>query len=417
MKRRRIKILTCFIMCALCSGIFISCKEAKKEKEESNKINLYLNVSEDEGNAISELAQSWSQENGTEVNVVISSMNSAGSIDEYLNITQNGSAPQTENSPDIEFGLSHEFMEKLIKLNLAEEVPGDLIDFNNYISKDLVDAVTINNKIFSYPISQECPALFYNKDLVSRVPSTMEELVEEGKTKGFKYDINNFYMSYQFIAAGGGYAFKNNNGTFNKDDIGLNNKGAIEGYKFLQDLIQKDKVMAAEINDDISELSFYNGKSAYYIGEIKKLKMMKENTSNLKFGVVPIPTLNNNIVKPFKGVRVALVNPKSNKKEESYKLLKYIIDNSKGILINEGNRLPVFKDALELENFKNNEYLQGFYSQAKDSEIMPNILVTETIWGPAASSFNLLLTGQITPEECGENIVKEINQGIQMIKQ
>lgn len=417
MKKRRIKILTCFMICAFCLGIFISCNEAKTEKEETNKINLYVNVSEDEGNAIAKLAQSWSEENGVEVNVVISSMNAGGSIDEYLNITQNGSAPQTKNSPDIEFGLSHEFIEKLMKLDLAEEVPTDLIDFNNYISKDLVDAVTINNKVLSYPISQECPALFYNKDLVNKVPETMEKLVEEGKTKGFKYDINNFYMSYQFITAGGGYVFKNNDGTFNKDDLGLNNKGAIEGYKFLQNLIQKDKVMAAEINDDISELSFYNGESAFYIGEIKKLKMMKDNASNLKFGVAPIPKINNDIVKPFKGVKVALVNPKSNKKEESYKLLKYIIDNSKEILINKGNRLPVFKDALELESFKNDEYLQGFYSQAKDSEIMPNILVTETIWGPAASSFNLLLTGQITPEECGENIVKEINQGIQMIKQ
>lgn len=404
-------------MCVFCSGIFISCNEAKIEKEESNKINLYLNVSEDEGNAIAKLAQSWSQENNVQVNVVTSSLNTGGSIDEYLNITQNGSAPQTENSPDIEFGLSHEFMEKLIKLDLAEEVPTDLIDFKNYISKDLVDAVTINNKVFSYPISQECPALFYNKDLVDKIPETMEKLVEDGKTKGFKYDINNFYMSYQFISAGGGYTFKNNNGNFNKDDIGLNNKGAIEGYKFLQDLTQKDKVMAAEINDNISELSFYNGESAYYIGEIKKLKMMKENASNLKFGVAPIPKINNNIVKPFKGVKVALVNPKSNKKEESYKLLKYIIDNSKEILISKGNRLPVFKDALELKSFENDEYLQGFYSQAKDSEIMPNILVTETIWGPAASSFNLLLTGQMTPEECGENIVEEINKGIQMIKQ
>lgn len=417
MKKKRIKILTCFIICAFCSAIFIGCNETKTDQEEINKINLHLNVSENEGNAIAKLTQSWSQENDIEVNVVISPMNTGGSIDEYLNITQNGSAPQTKNSPDIEFGLSHEFMEKLVMLDLAEAVPTDLIDFNSYISKDIVDAVTINNKVFSYPISQECPALFYNKNLVSKVPETMEKLVEDGKIKGFKYDINNFYMSYQFITAGGGYVFKNNNGTFNKGDLGLNNKGAIEGYEFLQDLTQKDKVMAAEINDNISELSFYNGESAYYIGEIKKLKMMKDNVSNLKFGVAPIPRLNDNIVKPFKGVKVALVNPKSNKKEQSYKLLKYIIDNSKEILISQGNRLPVFKDALELESFKNDEFLQGFYSQAKNSEIIPNILVTETIWGPAASSFNLLLTGQITPEECGENIVKEINQGIQMIKQ
>lgn len=415
MKKKKLKILSCFIMCTCLVGIFSGCSETKKE--ESNKINLCLNTTEAEGNEITKLAQSWSKDNGIEVNVVINPLNTGGSIDEYVGITDNGNASQSANSPDIEFGLSHEYMEKLVKLDLAEEVPADLVDFNNYISKDLVDAVTIDNKIFAYPISQECPALLYNKDLVSRVPETMESLVEEGKTKGFKYDINNFYMSYQFISAGGGYTFKNNNGAFNKEDIGLNNKGAIEGYKFLQDLIQKDKFMVGETNDTIAESAFYNGEAAYYIGEVKKLKMMKDNATKLNFGVAPIPKLNGNTVKPFKGVKMALVNPRSNKKEESYKLLKYIIENSKEILMSQGNRLPVFKDALEIESFKNDQYLQGFYLQAKDSEIMPNILVTATMWGPAASNLNLLLTGQITPEECGESIIKEINEGIQMYKQ
>lgn len=410
-----LKILSCFIMCTCFVGICSGCNETKKE--ESNKINLWLNATEDEGNEITKLAQNWSKDNGIEVNVVINPLNYGGSINEYLAITDNGNAPQSANSPDIEFGLSHEYIEKLIKLDLVEEVPADVVDFNNYISKDLLDAVTFGNKIFAYPISQECPALFYNKDLVSKVPETMESLVEEGKTKGFKYDINNFYMSYQFISAGGGYAFKNDNGAFNKEDIGLNNKGAIEGYKFLQSLVQKDKLMDADINNNVAESAFYDGDAAYYIGEVKKLKMMKEKATKFNMGVAPIPKLNGNTVKPFKGVKIALVNPKSNKKEESYKLLKYIIENSKEILISKGNRLPVFKDALEMESFKNDQYLQGFYLQAKDSEIMPNILVTETMWGPAASNFNLLLTGQITPEECGESIIKEINEGIQMYRQ
>ena len=189
MKTKILKILSCLIMCTCFIGIFSGCNETKKE--ESNKINLILNTTEAEGNEIKKLAQSWSEDNGIEVNVVINQSNTGGSVDEYLGITENGNAPQYADSPDIEFGLSHEFMEKLIKLDLVEEVPNNLIDFNNYISKDLLDAVTIDNKILAYPISQECPALLYNKDLVSKVPETMESLVEDSKTKGFKYDINN----------------------------------------------------------------------------------------------------------------------------------------------------------------------------------------------------------------------------------
>ncbi|EKQ57004.1 MULTISPECIES: extracellular solute-binding protein [unclassified Clostridium] len=414
MKSKIIKVLSCFILCTCFAGVFSGCSGTRKE--ESKKINIILDSTEDEGNEIKKIAQKWSEDNGIEVNVVVSSLYTGGSADEYLGATQNGSAPQNENSIDIEFGLSHEFLEKLAKLGLAEEVPNNLIDFNNYISKDLIDAVSINNKVYAYPISQECPALFYNKALVNKVPDTMENLVEEGKTKGFEFDLNNFYLSYEFINAEGGYTFKNNNGTFNKDDMGLNSKGAIEGYKFLQDLIQKDKLMPTDINENTAQSAFYNGQSAYYIGETKILKMMKENNANLKFGVVPIPKLDGKIVKPFKGVKVALVNPKSNNKEESYKLLKYIIENSKGILMSKGNRLPVFKDALESESFKNDEYLQGFYLQAKDSEIMPNIVETEYMWGPVTSNLSLLTAGQITPEQCGENIITGIKEGSQMVK-
>lgn len=361
--------------------------------------------------------QKWEKENGIDVNVQIDTINTGGSIDQYLNITNNGVEMQNENSPDIEFGLSHEFIEKLVKLNLAEEVPTDVINFNNYIAKDLIDAVTIDNKIYGFPISQECPALFYNKNLVDKVPETMENLVQDAKTKGFKYDINNFYLSYEFINANGGYIFKNNNGAFDKTDIGLNNEGAIKGYTFLQDLVENNNLMSPDINDDMAEVAFYNGQSAYYIGEEKKLDKMISDAPNLDFGVVPIPKFNGKISKPFKGVKMALVNPKSEHKEESYKLLKYLIENSKEILITYGKRLPVFKEALEIESFKNDEYIQGFYLQAKVSEIIPNILETGVMWGTLQTNFNLLLTGQITSKECGELVVKEINDGIKMLKQ
>ncbi|WP_160687894.1 extracellular solute-binding protein [Clostridium sp. C2-6-12] len=407
--------LSCCVMVFFCFIFnFIGCSQVK---EKSKKINLWLNTNEAEGKEIEKLAHKWSEENGIDVNVQIDTINAGGSVEQYLNITNNGTDARNPNSPDIEFGLSHEFMEKLEKLNLAEEVPKDIINFDNYISKDIIDAVTINDKICAFPISQECPALFYNKNLVSKVPETMEGLIQDAKANGFKYDINNLYLSYQFIDANGGYIFKNNNGTFDKKNIGLNNEGAIKGYKFLQDLVQTNKLMAQDVNDEMAEVSFYNGEIAYYIGEAKKLEKMKSTVGDLKLGVAPIPKLNGNTTKTFKGIKMALVNPKSEKKEESYKLLKYLIENSKETLITYGNRLPVFKDALEIKSFKNDEYLQGFYMQSKDSEIMPNILETEVIWGPLQTNFNLLLTNQITPKECGDLIVKEINDGIKMFKQ
>lgn len=400
------KIFILLIISTFISMFIVGCNE--KNQEESNKINLWINSTEKEGEAISKLVEKWSVDNGIEVNIVVNN-NAEGNVDEYLNRTQG------ENSPDIEFGLSHEYIEQLVELNLAEEIKSDIVDFDSYISKDLIYAVTINGKIYAYPISQECAALYYNKDLVKDVPSTMDELIEDAKIKGFQYDINNLYLSYGFLSANGGYSFKNNDGTFNKDDIGFNTQGAIEGYELLRNLTQVNKLIPEEVNDNLAELAFTSGKSAYYIGEAKKLDMM-ESFPQFSVGVIPIPDFNGNSVKPFKGVKISLVNPYSTKKEESYKLLKYIIENSKDVLINEGNRLPVFKDALEFEAFKNDPAIQGFYEQSKTAEIMPNIIYTVAMWNPTVTNLTLLTTDQITPEECGKNIDEQIKQGITMIK-
>lgn len=383
--------------------------KGEEQTDNGNKITVCLNVNQEEGQELKSIIDKYADENSVEVNTIISD-NAAGAIDEYLG------AAQAKNAPDIEFGLSHEYMEKLIKLNLAEEADSSIVNFDDYISKDLVDSVTIDGKIYGYPISQECPALYYNKEKVKNLPSSMEDIVKKCDENKFQYDINNFYLSYGFLSADGGYAFKNNDGSFDRNDMGLDNDGAVKGYDFIQSLCQKYDMIPPEINDNNAELGFYDGENAYYLGEAKKLPMMKEN-KDLKFGVMSIPSLNGNTVKPLKGVKIALVSPRSKKKEEAYKLLKYLIENSKEALMSKGCRLPVFKDALNTEAFKNDEYLNGFFEQSKNSEIMPNIIVTETIWQPAASNLNLLVTGQVSPEECGKGMIKGVKENIDMLGQ
>ena len=81
--------------------------------------------------------------------------------------------------------------------------------------------------------------MFYNKDKVKEVPKTMEDLVAMAKEVGFEYNINDFFFSYAFLSAGGGYVYKNNNGTLHPNDIGLGNEGAVAGLQFISDLVNK----------------------------------------------------------------------------------------------------------------------------------------------------------------------------------
>ncbi|MBF0845543.1 extracellular solute-binding protein, partial [Streptococcus danieliae] len=85
--------------------------------------------------------------------------------------------------------------------------------------------------------------LFYNKDLIDHAPTTFQELEELSKDPKYAYENDksknvaflaqwtNFYNAYGLIKGYGGYIF-GDNGTDPKN-IGLNNKGAVEGITYM----------------------------------------------------------------------------------------------------------------------------------------------------------------------------------------
>ena len=323
-------------------------------------------------------------------------------------------AANSSKGPDIMYGLPHDNLGTFEKAGLLAEVPEGVLNEEDYISEQLVDSVTLNGKKYAIPIAQETTALFYNKDLVSEVPKTMEEVVEIGKNKEFIFDVANFYPSYGFIAANGGYVYKNNNGTLDSSDIGLGNEGAIKGYTFLQDLVVKDKLISVDMTGDIASGEFMNNKAAFYISGPWDVKSFKD--ADLNFGVAPIPTLNGNPVKSFMGVQTAFVSSNSKKQELAWDLTKYLAENTSDILLNTGNRIPVLKSVVEGEEFNKNEYMAQFAEQAKVGEPMPNIPEVQAMWGPAGENIRLLMNNQLSPEECAKLTVDQIKEGISQQK-
>ena len=389
------KKLSCILIVVLSISLFVGCT-GKAEKE--NQIVIWANYSEEEESKLQELCDKWGSENNKNVKLVASSVNEV----EY-----NAVKEAKYDSPDIIWGISTEKTGWLKENNCVEELPSDIDVVENYISNDIVENASIDGVRYGVPIYVETLGLFYNKDLVSEVPGTIEELLEVSKEKGLSFNIANGYFSYGFISACGGYVFKNNNGSFDKNDIGLDNEGAIKGYKLLSDICNKYKLGIEDNTDDCAEACFSMGKSAFYIGEQKKVKNFIKGKIN--FGITTIPSINGESFKPFKEVKMAFVNPNSAEKEESYELLKYLIENSGDSLIN-ANKIPAIKSYVESETFKSNNYLQGFYKQLETSEVTPNIYELQAYWGTMDRNLQLLILGDSTPEECGKNVKKDMEE-------
>lgn len=396
MKKRR--LIGVFLVAIFSFSQFISCGSTEVEAD-SNTIVVWANMKSSEIQELQVLADNWGTENNLKVKIVLSE----GDGKTFLDTPEKG-------RPDILFGGLAEDTQLLSKGNAVEKVPEDLIQADEYVSKDLIQGTTFEGVQYGVPVTQETVALYYNKDIVDKVPESMEKLTEVAKDKGFSFAMSNYYFSYGFIASQGGYLFKNNNGVFDYKDLGVNNEGAIKGYKFLQDLVVKDKLFLGGATDIMASGQFTSGKTAFYIGEAGRVRTFKE--AGINFGVGSIPTVDGKNVTPLKFIKMACVSSNSEKKEASWSLIKYLSKGTDEIFMKSGPYPPIYKTSLESGTFKNDENVKALYEQSLTSMLLPNVLEAKAFDMVINSFLTELFLGNITPEQCGEYTEKALTEDI-----
>lgn len=323
-------------------------------------------------------------------------------------------AAKSGKGPDIEFGIAHDNLGNFAKAGLLEQVPDGLFNTSDYVPIAW-QAVTVEGKKVAVPFSMETYGLFYNTDKIKSVPTTWDDFASSAKSNGFMYDINNAYFSYAFISGFGGYVFKNTNGVYDINDIGMGNEGATKGYQLLQDMTQKYKFMPADVNGDVAKAQFTQKKTSYYIsGPWDTAGLQK---AGVPFAIAPLPTLpNGQQPKTFVGVQTALVNSNSQHKQEAWDLLKYLSQNTGEKELAAGSRIPVLNSVLNSSAMTSNTVASAFAKIAQSGEPMPNVPAMSAFWTPVGNGLKLLTTGKTTPDKAASDIVSQIKEGIKALK-
>lgn len=405
------RILSLIMTTALLMGTLAGCGGATKETAGSaggdKKLTIWSHMTSDaEFPELQALAEKWGKEKGVKVEVV----DDKGKNQEYIQ------AANSSKGPDVMVGIANDNLGTFQKAGVLAEVPSGFIDESKYTSKELINAVTIDGKQYAVPFAQETVSLFVNKDKVKEVPKTMEELVTKAKEPGvgFSYSVNAVYYNLGFLTGQGGYIFKNNNGTTDPKDIGLGNEGTIKGLQFIQDLVVKDKLIAADITDDIAKSRFMSGDAAFYISGSWDASAAK--TAGINYEVAPMPTLGGKPVTTALGVQTAFVSEKSANKDLAWEFMKYLMDNINPIIIEKGGRIPATKEGVALDSFKASKDMVAFSEQAKVAVPMPNIPQIQAMWTPGGNILTDMNAGKMDPKAAGEELVKQIKEGIDQMK-
>lgn len=367
------------------------------------EIIVWCNLSNYEVLEVDAVAQKWAKENGRKVRVLSDKGDNRAFI----------AASKENMQPDIQFGVSHDKMDKLNSEKLLAELPEGFLDESKYIPSAL-KTVSFNNKLYGAPISIETYALYYNKDKVKTPPETLEELIDQSQKLGFEYDINNFYLSFPFVQVNGGYIFNNVNGKYDVHDIGLNNEGAIKGYAMIQDMVQKYKLMPANIEGIKARNDFKDGKIAFYFSASSDISDI--DTSDVNYAVTKLPTYNGKQMSTFVSCKDAFVTSKSKDKKEVWDLFKYLLEETPKGLFKTVGRLPALNLDNTIPEVKNNDKEKMFVKQAEYGDLIPNVAEIQALQS-SNKIYMLLTAGKISPKECGDKIENEIREFIRKEKQ
>ncbi len=305
-------------------------------------------------------------------------------------------------------------------LILPNDVFADEVTAAN--SEKAVKAVTFENILYGYPYNNETYAMFYNKKLFPTPPATFDEIVNFAKTyndpKNNKYtlmwELQQFYYDFGFLATTGGYVFGSDN--TNKDDIGLNNEGAIEGAKFMQSL--KSTVLPVKTGDvsgDIKNGLFQAGTLALDINGPWRISDYKK--AGVDFGVAPLPSFNGKPMSSFSGVKAYYVNANT-KYPNASKLLAEFLSSKESQMKNfemTGN-LPSNKEVAADPKVTGDPITQAFLKQFENSVPMPALAEMASVWGPITSAMTDIWDGGKDVKSSLDNAVTQIKDAMKTSK-
>lgn len=249
-----------------------------------------------------------------------------------------------------------------------------------------IAASTYKNKLYGYPIKVMTYAMFYNKDLISEPPATMEEVIEYAKTfndpdnnkYAFMFDAPFFYFSYPFIGSTGGYIF-GSNGT-DPDDIGLNNEGAVKGIEVFARLHQDVlPVSAGDIASDIKTTLFSEGRVAMNVTGSWLIDTFRQ--AGVNFGVAPIPAIAGEESVTLSQVNSWYVSAYT-KYPNAAKLFARFASNKSAQLLNYKltGAVPTHTEAAKDPGIQADEITSAFYRQFSTSHPAPSIPEVGSIW-------------------------------------
>ncbi|RBW68400.1 sugar ABC transporter substrate-binding protein [Bacillus taeanensis] len=358
---------------------------------------------DDVAEAYKDIAEKYTEKTGITVNVVAGD-NQDISLD----------AP-AGRGPDLFYG-THDRLGDIYLQGLAAELELTDEQLQGY-QEAALESFSYEGKLLGVPSSVETIGLFYNTDLVPEAPQTIDDLMKAAESLtnpekdeyGFLNMTSDFYPSFPFLIASGGYVFgKSEEGTYDTEDIGLATDDVVKGAEIIQAL-HENKYIPDSITYDVMNGLFRDGKVGAIISGPWSINDFQEGLGD-KLAIAPLPSFEGEHLNSFLGVKGWLISEYSENKYWASDLALFMTnaENSK-ILFEEADRIPARTD-IEIDN----ELYKGIQEQLEYAVPMPNIPEMAQVWEPMGNALVFISNGD-DPKPVLEEAVKQIKEQIALL--
>jgi len=269
--------------------------------------------------------------------------------------------------------------------------------------------------------------LVYNKKLVPIPPTTEEELIRIGKAltadtngdgKTDRYGLTwNYTEPFFFIPFMTGF------GGWIMDDAGnptLNNRGTIDGLKFIKRLRDEEKIIPNEADYNVADILFKDGNAGMIING--DWSWAGYQNAGLDIGVAPLPRITSTglwcapMVSP-KGFSLN-ANISEEKKAWALELIRFLMSaENQEESTRELYTMPTHMQVQQSDFAQQNDIVRNSRIQIDRGRSLPVVPELRAIWDAMRPSYQAVLAGTMTPEHAAEEMqllalrrIKEMNE-------
>lgn len=323
---KKVKAISVTLAIALLSATFAGCNNTDVSNQK--QLVIWSKYVGKRCTPVMQIAKEWAKQKGCTVKVLQSTDDDGSSL---IAAERNG------KGPDVEVGVTQEQIMALVNASAIDQISEGTAGKQKYLSQT-IDAGTYKGRLWGQPLTVELYGVYYNKDLINKVPNGWEELIKTGREKGLKWDFTD------------------------ADIYDIFKKQYIKGSKFLKQLYEYNLITSSD-SGEIPRQLFLNRKvgllvsGSWFIGSCREQK--------INFGIMPIPSLNGEAKPIFKVCNFSCVCSGSKKKSLAQDFLKYAQDKLPEALAKQQGTIPAVKELADSKEFHSDSQFSQFIRLAE----------------------------------------------------